>query len=81
MERYAGYLHDSGFVVTFGSEHNTPAMESIELFARGGVPLTRAHRQRRMRPRRSLCRDRHTRDIVQERHAGSCVDPAAAWPT
>ncbi|MDR2765119.1 MAG: hypothetical protein LBB90_08830, partial [Tannerella sp.] len=40
LERYAGYLHDHGFAVTFGSEHNTPAMEPIELFARGGVPLT-----------------------------------------
>ena len=45
LERYAGYLHDSGFVVTFGSEHNTPAMEPIELFARGGVPLTPRLRQ------------------------------------
>lgn len=40
LEKYAGYLHDNGFVVTFGSEHNTPAMEPIELFARGGTPLT-----------------------------------------
>ena len=40
LETYAGYLHDNGFVVTFGSEHNTPAMEPIELFARGGAPLT-----------------------------------------
>jgi hypothetical protein len=40
LEKYAGYLHDAGFVVTFGSEHNTPAMEPIELKARGGAPLT-----------------------------------------
>lgn len=40
LERYASYLHEKGFVVTFGSEHNTPAMEAMELFARGGVPLT-----------------------------------------
>lgn len=40
LEKYASYLHDQGFVVTFGSEHNTPAMEPVELFARGGVPLT-----------------------------------------
>ena len=40
LERYAAYLHDRGFVVTFGSEHNTPAMEPIELFARQGTPLT-----------------------------------------
>ncbi|MDR3265984.1 MAG: hypothetical protein LBT24_00225, partial [Tannerella sp.] len=40
LEAYAGYLHENGFVVTFGSEHNTPAMEPVELFARGGAPLT-----------------------------------------
>ncbi len=40
LEKYAGYLHDNGFVVTFGSEHNTPAMEPVKLFARGGAPLT-----------------------------------------
>lgn len=45
LEEYAGYLHDSGFVVTFGSEHNTPAMEPIELSARGGVPLSAKLRQ------------------------------------
>ncbi len=40
LEEYASYLHEIGFVVTFGSEHNTPVMEPIELFARGGTPLT-----------------------------------------
>ena len=40
LEKYAAYLYEQGFVVTFGSEHNTPAMEPIELFARGGAPLT-----------------------------------------
>ena len=40
LEKYASYLHEKGFVVTFGSEHNTPAMEPIELFARNGTPLT-----------------------------------------
>jgi hypothetical protein len=40
LEKYAVYLHEQGFVVTFGSEHNTPAMEPIELFARNGMPLT-----------------------------------------
>ncbi|MDR1407401.1 MAG: hypothetical protein LBJ23_05065, partial [Tannerella sp.] len=40
LEHYAGYLYDHGFVVTFGSEHNTPAMEPVELFARNGAPLT-----------------------------------------
>ena len=40
LERYAQFLWDQGFVVTFGSEHNTPAMEPIKLACRGGVDLT-----------------------------------------
>jgi len=28
-------------VVTFGSEHNTPAMEPIELYARNNTPLSK----------------------------------------
>lgn len=40
LEEYASYLYDKGFVVTFGSEHNSPAMEPIELFARQSTPLT-----------------------------------------
>lgn len=34
LESYAGYLQDEGFTVTFGSEHNTPAMEPIMLRTR-----------------------------------------------
>ena len=41
LEKYALYLHNKGFVVTLGSEHNTPSMEPIELFARHGKPLTK----------------------------------------
>ncbi len=40
LEDYAGYFYNQGFVVTFGTEHNTPAMEPIELFARNSTPLT-----------------------------------------
>ena len=40
LEKYAGYLHDNGFIVTFGTEHNTPAMEPVKLSARGNTPLT-----------------------------------------
>lgn len=40
LEKYASYLYDQGFVVTFGSEHNTPAMEPIELFARNHTALS-----------------------------------------
>jgi len=34
LEQYASYLEDEGFAVTFGSEHNTPAMEPILLRTR-----------------------------------------------
>lgn len=40
LEEYAGYFYNEGFVVTFGSEHNTPAMEPVELFARGKTSLS-----------------------------------------
>lgn len=40
LEKYAGYLYDNGFIVTFGSEHNSAMMEPIKLTARGGKPLT-----------------------------------------
>lgn len=40
LEKYANYFNKNGFVVTFGSEHNTPAMEPIELFARHSTPLS-----------------------------------------
>lgn len=40
LEEYAAYFNKNGFVVTFGTEHNTPAMEPIELFARNNTPLT-----------------------------------------
>ena len=34
LESYAGYLRDEGFIVSFGSEHNTPALEPILLRTR-----------------------------------------------
>lgn len=40
LEKYASYLYEQGFVVTFGSEHNSPMMEPVELFARNSTPLT-----------------------------------------
>jgi len=45
LEKYAGYLHDAGFVVTFGTEHNTPAMEPVLLSAKGNTPLTERLKQ------------------------------------
>ncbi|HEY3388328.1 MAG TPA: hypothetical protein VGK38_02070 [Prolixibacteraceae bacterium] len=40
LEEYAGYFSNNGFIVTFGTEHNTPAMEPVELFARNNTPLS-----------------------------------------
>ncbi|MDR2233297.1 MAG: hypothetical protein LBE56_09260 [Tannerella sp.] len=40
LEKYVNYLPANGFIVTFGTEHNTPAPEPIELFARGSTPLS-----------------------------------------
>jgi len=40
LEAYAEFFNKNGFVVTFGSEHNTPAMEPVELFARGHTSLS-----------------------------------------
>ena len=40
LEEYAGYFSQNGFVVTLGTEHNTPAMEPVELFARNNTPLS-----------------------------------------
>ena len=40
LERYAGYLEDEGFTVTFGSEHNTPTLEQIKLRTRDAADLS-----------------------------------------
>jgi len=42
LEEYVQYFHNEGFIVTLGSEHNTPAMEPVELFARNKTVLTPA---------------------------------------
>jgi hypothetical protein len=40
LEDYVTYFSGEGFVVTLGSEHNTPAMEPITLFARKNTELS-----------------------------------------
>lgn len=45
LEQYAGYLMDEGFVVTFGSEHNTPAMEPVKLRTRDAECLSEKLRE------------------------------------
>ena len=41
LEEYVGFFHHQGFVVTLGTEHNTPAMEPVELFASNQTPLSK----------------------------------------
>jgi hypothetical protein len=45
LERYSRRLWELGFVVTFGSEHNTPAAEPVRLSTRGGTALTETLRE------------------------------------
>ena len=40
LEEYAKYLYDNGFIVTFGTEHNTPVMEPILPATRNDTPLS-----------------------------------------
>lgn len=40
LESYAGYLEDEGFIVSFGSEHNTPALEPVKLRTRDAADLS-----------------------------------------
>ena len=40
LENYVTYLWEEGFVITLGTEHNTPVMEPVEPFARNNTPLT-----------------------------------------
>jgi hypothetical protein len=39
LKEYSTYLRDKGFVVSFGTEHNSPGKQPIEVMARGGVKL------------------------------------------
>ncbi len=40
LEEYAEYFYRRGFLVLFGTEHNTPVMQPLKVTCRGGVPLT-----------------------------------------
>lgn len=39
VERFVNYFNKKGFVILFGTEHNTPSPEPLKVFARGAVPL------------------------------------------
>ena len=40
LEDYASYLEDEGFIVCFGSEHNTPLLEPVKLRTRDSAELS-----------------------------------------
>ena len=40
LESYSSYLEAEGFIVSFGSEHNTPAMEPVRLRTRDAAELS-----------------------------------------
>lgn len=40
LEKYASYFEDEGFVVSFGSEHNTPELSPIKLYTTDSIGLT-----------------------------------------
>lgn len=39
LKDYVAFFHDNGFIVTFGTEHNTPQLDPLTVTCRGGVPL------------------------------------------
>jgi hypothetical protein len=39
LKDFATYFYRKGFVVTFGTEHNTPQLDPMRISCRGGVPL------------------------------------------
>jgi len=39
LKEYVTCLHDQGFVVSFGTEHNAPGRQPVKVFAKGGVAL------------------------------------------
>jgi hypothetical protein len=42
LKEYAEYFYENGFVVSFGTEHNTSAMNPITVSAKGGVELNKS---------------------------------------
>ncbi len=39
LKSFVEFFHDKGFIITFGTEHNTPEMIPLTVSARGSVPL------------------------------------------
>jgi hypothetical protein len=39
LKNFVGFFHEKGFIITFGTEHNTPEMLPLTVTTRGSVPL------------------------------------------
>jgi hypothetical protein len=39
LKDFVTYFNENGFVITFGTEHNTPQQDPMKITCRGGVPL------------------------------------------
>jgi hypothetical protein len=39
LKDFVNYFHQNGFVITFGTEHNTPQLDPMKITCRGGIPL------------------------------------------
>ncbi|HLN55982.1 MAG TPA: hypothetical protein VK207_08315 [Bacteroidales bacterium] len=39
LRDFVNFFHEKGFIITFGTEHNTPELIPLTVTARGGVPL------------------------------------------
>ncbi len=39
LTKFVEFFHSKGFIITFGTEHNTPEMTPLTVTARGAVPL------------------------------------------
>ena len=40
LEDYSTYFYNKGYLVTFGTEHNTPSLDPLKVTCRGGVDLS-----------------------------------------
>lgn len=39
LKKFVEFFHNKGFIITFGTEHNTPEMTPLSVTTRGSVPL------------------------------------------
>lgn len=42
LKKFVEFFHDKGFIITFGTEHNTPQMAPLTVKSRGEIPLDEA---------------------------------------